>query len=158
MYQRMCCSHCTDCPVLARAAGSSTVPTGITQSINPEQLGSLAVRSACRRPATVGSCGRHGYGTVTRGCGDRTAGALHVHVWSCPAACAPYACIWWTLWAVQLTRSAQSARHMRCCGPAVASCYKSRVVSPRIKEIGYRIAVSPGFKPTRALFAKGQKC
>ena len=35
-------------------AGSSTIPTGIDQSINPEQLGALAVRSACGRAAIGG--------------------------------------------------------------------------------------------------------
>ena len=113
----VCCSHCTDRPLLSRAAGSITIPTGIDRSIGPEQLGSSAVRSACRRAAIVGSCGGHGH---TRECGDRTAGALHVHVWSCPVACALYACTQWALRAVQLKRSAQSAVtcgavHLFCC-------------------------------------------
>ena len=101
-----CRSHCTDRPLHARAAGSITIPTGIDRSIGPEQLGSSAVRSASRRAGIVGPCGGH---PVTRRRGDRSAGALHVHVWSCPAACAPYACTRWTLRAVQLKRSAQSA-------------------------------------------------
>lgn len=37
----MCDSHCTDRPELARVAGSSTIPTGIDHSINPERLGAL---------------------------------------------------------------------------------------------------------------------
>lgn len=57
----VCRSHCTDCPLLARAAESITTPTGIDCSIGPEQLDSSAVRSACRRPAIVGSCGGHGH-------------------------------------------------------------------------------------------------
>ena len=54
MSRRLCCSHCSDRPVLARAAGSITVLTGIDHSINPEQLGALAVRSACRSAAIGG--------------------------------------------------------------------------------------------------------
>ena len=54
MSRRLCCSHCSDRPVLARAAGSITVPTGIDHSINPEQLAALAVRSACRSAAIGG--------------------------------------------------------------------------------------------------------
>ena len=52
--RRLCFCHCTDRLVLARAAGSSKVPTGIDRSIDPEQLGALAVRSECRRAAIGG--------------------------------------------------------------------------------------------------------
>ena len=40
--------------MLARAAGSITVPPGIDHSINPEQLGAMALRSACRSAAIGG--------------------------------------------------------------------------------------------------------
>ena len=59
--RRVCRSHCTDRPLLARAAGSITIPTGIDRLIGPEQLDSSAVRSACRRAVIVGSCGGHGH-------------------------------------------------------------------------------------------------
>ena len=79
--RRLCCSHCTDRPVLARAAGSSTILTGIDQSINPEQLGALAVRSACRSAAIVRSCGRHGCIWVWR-----------AHYWCSACACMVFPC------------------------------------------------------------------
>ena len=62
-------------------------------------------------------------GTVARVgtvCGDCTAGALHVHVCSCPAVYASYTCILWIPWAVQLKGSAQSAQLMRCRDPTDA--------------------------------------
>ena len=65
MSRRLCCSHCSDRPVLARAAGSSTVPTGIERSINPEQLGALAVRSAVSVQDGVAIGGGCVAGTVT---------------------------------------------------------------------------------------------
>ena len=117
MSRRVCRSHCTDRPLLARAAGSITIPTGIDRSIGPEQLDPSAVRSAYGQRAGERSLWGRVAGTVTHGRGDRTAVALHVHVWACPGACAPYSCTRWTLWAVQLKNSAQSARHVRCRGP-----------------------------------------
>ena len=131
----VCRSHCTDRPLLARAAGSITIPTGIDRSINPEQLDLSAVRSACRRAAIVGLCGARARSLLTRGHGDRTAGALHVHVWSCPGACAPYSCTRWTLWAVQLKNSAQGARHVRCRGPALSLHHDVTCVQQPYREI-----------------------
>ena len=59
---------------------------------------------------------------------------------------------------VPLTHSPghERTKHTLCKLIPPLSNHKSRVVSPKIKEIRYRIAVSPGFKPTRALHQKVQ--
>eukprot|EP00966_Prymnesium_polylepis_P160627 3712985-Prymnesium_polylepis.1 len=74
----VCRSHCTDRLLLARVAGSITISTGIDR-LRPAR----SSWSWARRP--YGQCagdwplwGRVA-GTITRGRGDRTAGALHVH-------------------------------------------------------------------------------
>ena len=41
----MCRSHCTDRPLLARAAGSITIPTGIDRLINSEAAGAIGALS-----------------------------------------------------------------------------------------------------------------
>jgi len=46
---------------LRACEGSITISTGIDRLTGPEQLGSSAVRSVCRRAAIVGSCGGHGH-------------------------------------------------------------------------------------------------
>ena len=53
--RRLHCCHRTDHPVLARAAGSSTVPTGIDRSINSGQLGPSEPFSSALRPVYLGS-------------------------------------------------------------------------------------------------------
>ena len=53
----------------------------------------------------VGLCGQHSHVWARRA--DRFAGAVHVLVWPCHAACVSYACYLWIPWAAQLKRSAQ---------------------------------------------------
>ena len=106
----VCHSHCNDRPLLARAAGSITIPTGIDRSIGPEQLDSSAVRSACRRAAIVGSCGGHGHTWAWRV--ETALLVLCMCMNGCSlllVPCASYACPLWIPWAAQLKRSAQSA-------------------------------------------------
>eukprot|EP00966_Prymnesium_polylepis_P249891 5776836-Prymnesium_polylepis.1 len=106
--RRLCHNYCTDRPLLARAAGSSTIPTGIERSNGSEQLRSSGTIVVSVESDLVRSCGRHGLLTATRGCGDRSSDAVHVLVLSSPVACASGPCPLWTPWAVALTRSAQS--------------------------------------------------
>ena len=85
MSRRLCCSHCSDRPVLARAAGNSTVPTGIDQSIKTEQLDALAVRSACGRAAIGGVVwpAQSHVGAETQ---------RRPHCWCCACACMALPC------------------------------------------------------------------
>ena len=80
-FRPVCSSHCTDRLLLARAAGSITILTGIDRSAGQEQLGSSAVRPACRRAAFVGSCGGHGHTWASR-----------PHCWRSACACKVLPC------------------------------------------------------------------
>eukprot|EP00966_Prymnesium_polylepis_P089089 2062054-Prymnesium_polylepis.1 len=69
-------------------AGSSTAPTGIDRSMNPEQLGSLALRSACTGERPLCGVVWPARSRLTRcGCGDRSAGALQERSERCHVRC-----------------------------------------------------------------------
>ena len=111
--RRVCRSHCTDRPLLARAAGSITIPTGIDRSIGPEQLDSSAVRSACRRAAIVGSCGGHGHTWAWR-----------PHCWCSACACMVLPCCMCSVCMHPVDTAGSAAekgrsecRYVRCRGP-----------------------------------------